>query len=100
MTIAVAAALLSICVAAGGCIIAGMFVTMMIGEVNRGRQDSQRESYIGFTLLKAIRIHTEYRSLYPDGRLHIHALWAFACAALGTLGAGVALAVMGFMDSR
>jgi hypothetical protein len=53
-----------------------MFFIMMIGEINRKRQEGNLVSFFGFTPLKTLRIFLEYRSLYPDGKLHIYSLAA------------------------
>jgi hypothetical protein len=63
-------------------IVANMITTAMIGEINRKRQDDKLMSYIGFTPSKTLQIFREYRSLYPDGRLHIY---EFAVAFVGVV---------------
>ena len=57
--------------ALSGVILANMFVIMMIGEINRKREDGKLISYFGFTPPKTMRIFDEYRRLYPNGKLHI-----------------------------
>jgi len=57
-----------------------LFVTMMIGEINRKRQESDLVSYFGFTFPKMLRIFREYRQLYRHGKLHIYAVVSFAFA--------------------
>jgi len=62
---------------------------MMIGEINRKREDGKLISYFGFTPPKTIRIFDEYRRLYPHGKLHIYALAVFALAMIALIIAGV-----------
>jgi hypothetical protein len=54
-----------------------LFTTMMIGEINRKKQEGDLISYFGFTPAKTLRILHEYRRLYPDGKLHMYALSFF-----------------------
>jgi hypothetical protein len=71
------------CVAMTGAFLGNMTLIMMIGEINRKRQEGNLISYFGFAFPKLLRIFSEYRSLYPDGKLHIYNLAAvflmFAC---------------------
>lgn len=54
--------ILSFCFAMSGAFLANMFLTMMIGEINRKRQGGNLVSYFGFTFPKVVRIFSEYRS--------------------------------------
>ena len=72
--------IIAFCAALSGVILANMFVIMMIGEINRKKEDGRLISYFGFTPPKVLRIFAEYRSLYPNGKLHIYALAVFAIA--------------------
>ena len=63
--------IVAICIATTGLVTANLFLYIMIGEINRKRQDGNLVSYFGFTFFKTQRIFDEYRRLYPDGRLHI-----------------------------
>jgi len=73
-------------VAMCGVISANMFMLMMIGEINRKREDGKQISYIGFTPGKTLEIFAEYRRLYPNGKLHIYSRGMFA---IGVIGLGV-----------
>jgi hypothetical protein len=64
---------------------------MMIGEINRKKQEGNLVSYFGFTLPKMLRIFHEYRRLYPCGRLHIFALATFALALIGLISLAVCI---------
>ena len=72
-----------------GVILANMLVLMMIGEINRKREDGKLISYFGFTTSKSLRIFDEYRRLYPNGKLHIYALGVFALAMIALIVVGV-----------
>lgn len=72
--------IIAFCLTLSGVILANMFVMIMIGEINRKREDGKLISYYGFTLPKTMQIFDEYRRLYPKGRLHIYALGVFALA--------------------
>jgi len=81
--------IIAFCLALSGVISANMLVIMMIGEINRKREDGKLISYFGFTPPKTMRIFAEYRRLYPDGKLHIYALAVFALAMIALIIVGV-----------
>lgn len=58
-------------------ILSGMFNLMMIGEINRRRENEKQISYFGYTFGKQIEILKEYRRYYPGGRLHILGIGSF-----------------------
>lgn len=75
--------------------LSNLFVTMMIGEINRKRQESDLISYFGFTFPKMVRIFREYRRLYSGGKLHVYALISFAVAMLSLVIVAVCLNIIG-----
>lgn len=77
--------IIAFCVALSGVILANMFVLMMIGEINRKKEDGRLISYFGFTPPKTVQIFTEYRRSYPNGKLHIYALAVFAIAVIALI---------------
>ena len=77
--------IIAFCAALSGTILAKMFVIMMIGEINRKREDGKLISYFGSTPSKTMRIFDEYRRLYPNGKLHIYALAVFALAMIALI---------------
>lgn len=85
----------SFCVAMTGLILANMFLMMMVGDINRRREDGNLVSYFGFTFPKMRRIFDEYRSSYPTGSKHILAGLAFAFAIAGLLGVAAGLGFFG-----
>jgi tellurite resistance protein TehA-like permease len=87
--------IVSLCVAITGLFVANIYLTMMIGELNRKRQDGSHVSYVGFTFPKILRIFGEYRRSYPDGRMHIYALTAFALAIIGLVNVAVCIRIIG-----
>ena len=80
MIIKVIVAVVAFCTALSGLILANMFIFMMIGEINRRRQDGDLVSYFGYTFPKMLRIFEEYRRVYPNGKLHIYFRLTFAVA--------------------
>ena len=88
-------AIVSFCVGMTGVFLGNMFTVMMIGEINRKRQDGNQVSYFGFTFPKMLRIFGEYRSLYPNGNLHMSALAALALMIIGMIGGVVCLWIIG-----
>lgn len=78
-----------------GVVLANMFLIVMIGEINRKRQEGNLVSYFGFTFPKILRIYREYRRSYPNGRAHIFALGAFSVAGVGIVGFAVCLRIIG-----
>ena len=74
---------------------ANMLGYMMIGEINRRRQDDDQVSYFGFWFQKILRILGEYRELYPDGRLHVYFLSASALGMVGLLVVAVCVGIIG-----
>jgi hypothetical protein len=62
----------SFLVAIVGAVMGNVYTARMIGAINRKRREGEDlVSQFGFTPWKLARIHREYRSSYPDGRLHI-----------------------------
>jgi hypothetical protein len=78
-----------------GVFLANIFLTMMIGEVNRKRPEGDLVSYFWFTGDKIFRIFREYRHEYPGGRVHIYTLGATALGFVGFLGVAVCLGIIG-----
>jgi hypothetical protein len=87
--------IISFCLAVTGLFLANTLLTMMIGEINRTRQDGNLVSYFGFTFPKMLRIFGEYRSSYPTGHLHMYALAAFAVAMVALISVAVCLHIIG-----
>ena len=78
-----------------GLVLANMLMIMMIGEINRHRQTGSLVSYFGFTFPKIVRIFDEYRSSYPNGKLHIYSLTAFVFAGIALIGFAVCFRIIG-----
>lgn len=95
MSARVIVGIVSICLALTGLVLANMFLFMMIGEINRKRQDGSLVSYFGFTFSKMLLIFGEYRHLYPGGHLHIYALAAFSTAIIGLASVAACLRIIG-----
>lgn len=87
--------IISFCLVLTGLFLANMFLWMMIGEINRKRDEGHLVSYFGFTFPKMLRIFSEYRRLYPGGKLHVYAWSAFAVAMLFLIAVAVCLHVLG-----
>ena len=87
--------IVSFCAAATGMVLANLFLTMMIGEINRKRQEGNLVSYFGFTYSKVRRIFIEYRRSYPSGALHLYASTAFAVAIVGLVITMVCIGIIG-----
>jgi hypothetical protein len=87
--------IVSFCVSMTGLFLANIFLTMMIGEINRKRQGGDLISYFGFSFPKMLRIFSEYRSSFPNGNLHIYALAAFAFAIIGLISVALCLRIIG-----
>src|SRR5207245_11206965 len=83
MSVRAITGIISLCVATTGLFLANMFLPMMIGEINRKRQEGSLVSYFGFTFPKMLRIFGDYRSSYPKGSLHIYSVAAFVLAIIG-----------------
>ena len=82
-------------VATTATILANIFATMMIGEINRKRQDRPLLSYFNFTIPKILEMFSEYRLLYPSGKLHIVTSAAVAVGFLGIIGFGICFGIIG-----
>lgn len=76
-----------------GLFLANMFLMMMIGEVNRKREEGNLVSYFGFSFPKMLRIFGEYRRSYPTGKLHVYALGAFGLAIIGLISVAACLRI-------
>ena len=68
---------------------------MMMAEINRKRKEGNPISYFGFTFPKILRIHREYRDLYPNGKLYIYELASFAPAMIGAIILAVCIRILG-----
>jgi hypothetical protein len=89
--------IIAFCVAMTGVISANMFVLMMIGEINRKKEDGKPISYVGFTPPKTLQIFGEYRRLYPNGKLQVYSLGMFA---IGMIALAVAVVIyLRFFDT-
>ena len=88
------AGIVSFCFVLTGLFLANMFLMMMIGEINRKREEENLISYFGFTFPKMLRIFGEYRRSYPSGKLHVYALGAFGLAVLGLISVAVCLRIL------
>lgn len=86
---------LCFCAAMSGLFLANMFLTMMIGEINRKRQDGSLVSYIGFNGPRILRICSEYHRFYPEGKVLIYAIGAFFLAMIGLVGVAFCLRIIG-----
>jgi hypothetical protein len=89
------AGIILFCLGVSAVILTNLFVIMMIGEINRKRQEGDLISYFGFTFSKMLRIFREYHRLYPDGRLHVYALASFGVAMIGLFIMAVCLRIIG-----
>jgi hypothetical protein len=87
--------IISFCIATTGTIVANMLLIMMIGEINRKREEGNLVSYFGYTFPKILQIHREYRNLYPNGKLHIYELTSFALAMISAISLAVCLRIIG-----
>lgn len=94
MSARIIAGVLSFCCALTGLFLANMLLMMMIGEINRKREEGNLVSYFGFTFPKVLRIFGEYRRSYPTGKLHLYALAAFVLAMLGLISVAVCLRIL------
>lgn len=82
------------CFGMTGVFLGNMTLMIMIGEINRKRQEGDLVSYLGFTLPKFLRILREYRSSYPDGKLHIYYFAAVALVFIGFIGTAVCIGII------
>ena len=87
--------MISYCLALTGLFVANMLLTMMIGKINRKRQNGNLVSYLGYTFPKILRIFSEYRASYPRGSLHVYALTAFALAMIDLIIVAVCFHIIG-----
>ncbi len=91
MQIGVVCLILSVSVAASAAILGNIFGTIMVGELNRQRDDQDQMSYFGYYPQKVTRIFREYRKLYPDGRYDRYTYICFALTSLGIVAAFISL---------
>jgi hypothetical protein len=96
MTPSVLVAVIAFCIAMIGLTLANQFFSMMIGEINRKREEGNLISYFGFTPPKVLRIFSEYRSFYPSGKLHLLSLAAFLVGMSGLLCVAVCFWINGW----
>ena len=87
--------IVSFSVAMTGCVLANFFLTMMIGEINRKREEGRQVSYFGMTPPKMLRIFREYRSSFASGNLDTLALTSFAVAVAALISMAVCMGLVG-----
>jgi len=80
------------CVAMTGCAIGNISMYKMIDEINRSIHRSQSLTHFGFWAGKNLFIMSEYRRLYPEGKLHGRT-WASIATMIAGL-TGVAICMM------
>jgi hypothetical protein len=76
-----------------GLVYSNYLLYMMIGALNRRREDGKTISYFGFTMVKAIKIVEEYRSQYPLGKLHLYRRACLLVAYSSLVGVAICLMV-------
>lgn len=73
-------------------VISGFLLTQEIGEINRKLPEDQQISYWWMYSEKYLRVKTEYKRLYPNGRIHalgnIFGVAALALFLLAIIAAG------------
>jgi hypothetical protein len=87
--------IVGLCIAGSGVFLGNMLTMIMIGEINRKRQEGDLVSYFGFTPQKSRMIFHEYRRLYPNGKLHIYSYLAVAAVVSGMIIAAVCARIIG-----
>jgi hypothetical protein len=87
--------IVAFCIAGSAAYLDNMLTMIMIGEINRKRQESDLVSYFGFTPRKVLMIFREYRRLYPDGKLHLYSYLALAAGAFGMITVAVFARIIG-----
>jgi hypothetical protein len=78
--------IISICVAIISSIAANMVLFMMIEAIDRRRKDDSLFSDFGYLRLRLLQVLREYRTSYPEGRLHLYGLAAIAAGLIGMIG--------------
>ncbi len=77
------------CLALSLILLANIVLVMMIGEINRAREQGKLVPCTVFPLPKMLRILGEYKRLYPAGELLVYALAAAALALIGLISLAV-----------
>lgn len=86
--------IISFAVSMTGVILGNIFLMIMIGEINRKRQDGNLVSYFGFVGPKVLEIAAEYRRLYPRGKIAIYTWASAALAYIGMISVAVCLRII------
>jgi len=82
-------AVIFLCVGVSAAVFATLLGFMMIGEINRKREDDNQIPYFSFSPLESLKrlgLPRQYHRLYPHGRLHIYFFVAFAVMIIGAFG--------------
>ena len=95
MSVRTIVGIVAFCIAMTGVVAGNLFITAMIGEINRKRSGRDLVSYFGFTPLKVQQILDEYRASYPSGRLHLLVAGAIALTVIGLVVAAVCAGFFG-----
>jgi hypothetical protein len=94
----VVAAVISFSVGVSAIFLGALLFFAMTGEVNRKREDGNQVSYFDLRPFGRMEVYSEYRRLYPEGRLHLYLFCALGLTLLGFAGAFFFLCVMGRMS--
>lgn len=80
-----AIALIPFSIGLTGCVGLNVTLLMMIGEINRRKSEDEQVAYLGYGPTKMVRVFSEYRELYPEGRLATYAKASIGVMIAGTL---------------
>ena len=83
------------CIAGTAVFLGNMLTMIMIGEINRKREEGNLVSYFGFTPRKSRMIIREYQRLYPNGRLHIYSYLCVSAVVSGMITVAVCARIIG-----
>jgi hypothetical protein len=93
MSVRLVAGIVLFCVWMTGLVMGNISIYRMIGEVNRNSRRSRSFSYFGFWAGKTMSIISEYRRLYPEGKLYRQMLAGWALMIPGFIGTAVCVVI-------
>ena len=76
-------AIIAICVMVICSFLMNMIFFMMVEAIDRQRRGESLFSDFGYIRLRLLDVFREYRSSYPNGKLHVYGLAAFAVGLIG-----------------
>ena len=85
-------------IALTGATLGNMFIIMMIGEINRKKEEGHLISYFGYPPWKTFQVCHEYRRLYPNGKILAYEIVSVVIMLIGFIGVCICVFLLGWLE--